>query len=107
MQIVYTAGAFDLMHPGHVDFLEAAKNEGSYLIVGLYEDSVVNKYKGSHYPVQKLQERVLSVLANKLVADAATDAPISLGSCFTSDHSKKPNFYLLGLGLLGEKKMAR
>jgi len=64
---VYTAGAFDLLHPGLVDFLEAAKGEGSYLIVGLYEDTVVNQYKGSSYPIQILQERVLSVLANKYI----------------------------------------
>ena len=55
------------MHPGLVDFLEAAKKEGSYLIVGLYEDSAVSQYKGSQYPIQILQERVLSVLANRFV----------------------------------------
>ena len=55
------------MHPGLVDFLEAAKKEGSYLIVGLYEDSAVSQYKGSQYPIQILQERVLSVLANRSV----------------------------------------
>ena len=63
---MYTAGAFDMLHPGLVDFLEAAKREGSYLIVGLYDDEVVNQYKGSSYPIQILQERVLSVLANRL-----------------------------------------
>lgn len=77
-KIVYTAGAFDLLHPGLVDFLEAAKKEGSYLIVGLYEDDVVNEYKGSQYPVQILQERVLSVLANRHVNEVLIGAPYPL-----------------------------
>ncbi|KAL5250134.1 hypothetical protein ACHWQZ_G016011 [Mnemiopsis leidyi] len=77
-KIVYTAGAFDLMHPGLVDFLEAAKKEGSYLIVGLYEDSAVSQYKGSQYPIQILQERVLSVLANRNVDEVLIGAPYPL-----------------------------
>ena len=70
-----------MLHPGLVDFLEAAKKEGSYLIVGLYEDNVVNEYKGSQYPVQILQERVLSVLANRFVIIFAT-----VNSCY-SEHN--------------------
>ena len=40
-RIVYTAGAFDLFHVGLLDFLEQAKKEGDYLIVGLHSDPVV------------------------------------------------------------------
>lgn len=40
------AGAFDLFHVGHVDFLERVKQEGDFIIVGLHTDSVVNRYKG-------------------------------------------------------------
>lgn len=39
-RIVYTAGAFDLFHVGLLDFLEQAKKEGDYLIVGLHSDPV-------------------------------------------------------------------
>lgn len=63
---VYVAGAFDLFHVGHLDFLEKAKEMGDYLIVGLHTDPVVNNYKGSNYPIMNIHERVLSVLACKV-----------------------------------------
>lgn len=65
-RIVYVAGAFDLFHVGHLDFLEKAKEKGDFLIVGLHTDPVVNLYKGSNYPIMNLHERVLSVLACKV-----------------------------------------
>ena len=42
-KIVYVAGAFDLFHIGHLDFLEKAKEHGTYLIVGLHTDPIVNR----------------------------------------------------------------
>ena len=62
-KIVYVAGAFDLFHVGHLDFLEKCRELGSYLIVGLHTDPVVNSYKGSNFPIMNLHERTLSVLA--------------------------------------------
>lgn len=63
---MYVAGAFDLFHVGHLDFLEAAHAQGDFLIVGLHTDLDVNRYKGSNYPIMNLHERVLSVLACKV-----------------------------------------
>ena len=65
-KIVYVAGAFDLFHVGHLDFLERARKEGDFLIVGLHTDPIVNRYKGANYPIMNLHERVLSVLACKV-----------------------------------------
>jgi len=65
-KIVYVAGAFDLFHVGHLDFLEVAKKEGDYLIVGLHTDPAVNRYKYGNHPIMNLHERVLSVLACKV-----------------------------------------
>jgi ethanolamine-phosphate cytidylyltransferase len=65
-KIVYVAGAFDLFHIGHLDFLEKAKSLGDFLIVGLHTDPIVNQYKGGNYPIMNLHERVLSVLACKV-----------------------------------------
>lgn len=65
-RIAYVCGAFDLFHVGHVDFLEKVKQHADYVIVGLHTDIVVNKYRGSNYPIMNLHERVLSVLACKV-----------------------------------------
>lgn len=74
-RIVYVAGAFDLFHVGHLDFLEQAKKHGDYLIVGLHTDPVVNQYKGGNYPIMNLHERTLSVLACKYVNEVVIGAP--------------------------------
>ncbi|CAH0547414.1 unnamed protein product [Brassicogethes aeneus] len=74
-KIVYVAGAFDLFHVGHLDFLEKAQEQGDYLIVGLHTDPVVNRYKGKNYPIMNLHERVLSVLACKYVSEVVIGAP--------------------------------
>ncbi|KAL7989506.1 hypothetical protein Chor_012172 [Crotalus horridus] len=63
--IIYVAGAFDLFHVGHVDFLERAHQiaKRPYIIVGLHFDQEVNLYKGKNYPIMNVHERTLSVLA--------------------------------------------
>ncbi|KAJ9575806.1 hypothetical protein L9F63_007347, partial [Diploptera punctata] len=77
-KIVYVAGAFDLFHVGHLDFLEKARAEGDFLIVGLHTDPIVNRYKGSNYPIMNLHERVLSVLACKYVSEVVIGAPYAV-----------------------------
>nr|CAH7727066.1 unnamed protein product [Callosobruchus chinensis] len=79
-RVVYVAGAFDLFHVGHLDFLEKARQhfQGDYLIVGLHTDPVVNRYKGSNYPIMNLHERVLSVLACKYVSEVVIGAPYAV-----------------------------
>lgn len=74
-RIAYAAGAFDLFHVGLLDFLDAAKKEGDYLIVGLHTDPVVNRYKGSNFPIMSLHQRVLSVLACRYVDQVIIGAP--------------------------------
>ncbi|XP_066155003.1 ethanolamine-phosphate cytidylyltransferase isoform X1 [Euwallacea fornicatus] len=74
-RIVYVAGAFDLFHVGHLDFLEKARQQGDYLIAGLHTDPVVNRYKGSNFPIMNLHERVLSALACKYVSEVVIGAP--------------------------------
>ena len=64
---MYVPGAFDLFHIGHLDFLEKAAALGDYLIVGLHTDEAVKRYKGQNFPIMNLDERVLNVLAYRLV----------------------------------------
>lgn len=77
-RIIYVDGAFDLFHPGHLDFLERARQHGDYLIVGIHPDHVVTWYKGYGYPIMNLHERVLSVLACKYVDEVVIGAPYTI-----------------------------
>jgi len=73
--VVYIDGAWDMFHAGHGLILERAKKLGDYLIVGVHNDIVVNKTRGKNFPIMNLNERVLSVLGCKHVADVLIDAP--------------------------------
>ncbi|XP_005105781.2 ethanolamine-phosphate cytidylyltransferase [Aplysia californica] len=77
-KIVYVDGAFDLFHVGHLDFLEKAAQQGDFLIVGLHTDPVVNRYKGSNFPIMNLHERTLSVLACRHVSEVVIGAPYAV-----------------------------
>jgi len=63
-RIVFTNGVFDLLHPGHVRYLEAARRHGDVLIVGLNSDASVRRNKGPERPISPENERaeVLSAL---------------------------------------------
>lgn len=64
-KIVFTNGCFDLLHVGHVTYLEKARNLGKHLIVGLNSDASVRRLKGATRPlVHELDRaRVLAALA--------------------------------------------
>uniref|UniRef100_A0A669BHM3 ethanolamine-phosphate cytidylyltransferase n=1 Tax=Oreochromis niloticus TaxID=8128 RepID=A0A669BHM3_ORENI len=78
--IIYVAGAFDLFHIGHVDFLEVVHKlaEKPYIIVGLHFDQEVNRYKGKNYPIMNVHERTLSVLACRYVSEVVIGAPFAV-----------------------------
>ena len=63
--IVFTNGVFDLLHPGHVRYLQAARAQGDVLVVGVNSDRSVRANKGLSRPVIPEQERaeVVSALA--------------------------------------------
>ena len=64
--VVFTNGVFDLLHPGHVELLEAARREGAALVVGVNSDASARRLaKGSGRPVagQDARARVVAGLA--------------------------------------------
>jgi len=58
-RVVFTNGCFDIIHSGHALYLDAARNLGDYLIVGLNRDSSVRHLKGKNRPVIGFNERAL------------------------------------------------
>lgn len=56
-KIVFTNGCFDLLHPGHVRYLEKARREGDLLVVALNSDASVRKIKGEMRPILTEKER--------------------------------------------------
>ena len=64
-RIVFTNGVFDILHPGHVRYLQAARGHGDLLIVGLNSDASVRRNKGPERPINPEHERaeVLTALA--------------------------------------------
>ena len=56
-RVVFTNGCFDLLHVGHIRYLEEAKTLGDILIVGVNNDSSVRKLKGPKRPVLPVEER--------------------------------------------------
>ena len=56
-RVVFTNGCFDILHLGHVDYLEKARNLGDRLVVGLNTDSSVSRFKGSERPIQDQNSR--------------------------------------------------
>jgi D-beta-D-heptose 7-phosphate kinase/D-beta-D-heptose 1-phosphate adenosyltransferase len=81
LQIGFTNGCFDILHPGHVKVLTAARGACDRLIVGLNSDSSVKRLKGEGRPVQDERARaeVLAALeAVDLVVIFEEDTPIKL-----------------------------
>ena len=68
-KIGFTNGCFDILHAGHVSYLEQAKNKVDFLIVGLNSDSSVRKLKGSNRPVINESDRA-RVLCSLEAVDA-------------------------------------
>ena len=87
--VVFTNGVFDLLHPGHVELLEAARREGDSLVVGLNTDASVRRLgKGAARPVAGEQARA-RVLAGLAAVDCVVlfdeDTPLVLMQALAPD----------------------
>lgn len=79
-KIVFTNGCFDLLHVGHVRYLQEAKAQGQVLVVGVNSDESVKRLKGPTRPIQNENDR-----AEILAALAAVDYTV----IFTEDTPAK------------------
>ena len=70
-RIVFANGAFDLIHVGHVRYLEGAAAEGDVLVVGVNSDASIRRYKGAGRPLQPLAER-MEIVAALCAVDVVT-----------------------------------
>src|SRR5438874_12569229 len=68
-RLVFTNGVFDILHPGHLRYLQAARRHGDLLIVGLNSDASVRRNKGPERPINPEHERA-EVLAALDCVDA-------------------------------------
>jgi len=61
--VVFTNGVFDLLHRGHLEYLGAARDLGTLLVVGLNSDASVQRLKGSKRPLIGQEDRAYALLA--------------------------------------------
>ena len=91
--IVFTNGCFDILHAGHVRYLNAAKALGDVLIVGLNNDESVRRLKGEGRPVNPSEDR-----AEVLAALRAVDHVVVFGEATAEElvRQLKPDIYVKG-----------
>lgn len=95
-EIVFTNGCFDLLHLGHVDYLEKARQLGDKLILGLNTDASISRIKGPSRPLQDEMSRA-RVMASLLFIDAVVlfneDTPLQLIEAIQPDILVKGDDY--------------
>lgn len=79
--IVFTNGCFDLIHAGHVQYLEDARALGDVLIVGINSDASVRRLKGTQRPIITQKDRMITLAALESVSYVCLfeeDTPLNL-----------------------------
>jgi D-glycero-beta-D-manno-heptose 1-phosphate adenylyltransferase len=99
-KIVFTNGCFDILHPGHVDYLSQARDLGDFLVLGLNtDDSVRRQQKAPGRPVNNEVARAI-VLAGLSCVDRliffSEDTPLELITFLQPDILVKGNDYAIG-----------
>jgi D-beta-D-heptose 7-phosphate kinase/D-beta-D-heptose 1-phosphate adenosyltransferase len=80
-KIVFTNGVFDLLHPGHIQLLQFAREQGDLLVVGVNDDASVRRLKGEKRPIFPLAERMEVLAALEcvdFVVPFGEDTPLQL-----------------------------
>jgi len=96
-KIVFTNGCFDILHKGHVEYLNKAKKLGDILIVGLNSDDSVKKLKGEKRPINNNDSRAV-ILASLFFVDAVVifndETPLNLIKMILPDILVKGGDYI-------------
>lgn len=74
-KVVYIAGGWDLFNAGHIAALKEARKLGDFLLVGVHDDTTVNRMRGHGLPILNLYERALSLLSCRYVDEVIIGAP--------------------------------
>jgi D-beta-D-heptose 7-phosphate kinase/D-beta-D-heptose 1-phosphate adenosyltransferase len=94
--LCFTNGCFDLLHPGHVKYLEDVRALGDFLVVGLNSDASVARLKGPSRPLQDERARAMVLLGLRSV-DAVVkfdeDTPLDLITALQPDILAKGGDY--------------
>ena len=113
-KIVFTNGCFDILHRGHVSYLDIAKSYGDVLILGLNSDSSVKKLKGENRPINKEEDRayILSALESvDFVTVFSDETPYDLIKMVEPDVLVKGGDYegkeVVGSDIAGEVKLVQ
>jgi len=106
MTIVFTNGCFDILHRGHVNYLQASRQLGSRLIVGVNSDESVKRLKGGNRPINAVEDRVAILKALRCVDEVVVfeeNTPIELIQKIAPDIITKGGDYnpeqVVGYGL--------
>lgn len=104
-KVVFTNGVFDLVHRGHVEYLEEARALGDRLVVGLNSDASARRLKGPSRPIVALEDRAAVVRALAcvdLVVPFEDDTPLRLVEAVRPDVLVKGSDYDLA-GVVGRE----
>lgn len=97
LKVVFTNGCFDILHLGHVDYLEKAAGLGNRLVIGLNTDDSVSRFKGPERPIQDQNSRA-RILSSLQFVDMVVlfdeDTPLELISSLIPDVLVKGSDYL-------------
>ena len=97
-KIVFTNGCFDILHRGHVTYLQQARALGDLLIVGINSDASVKRLKGQERPINMLEDRAYVLSALKpvdFVIPFDEDTPLNLINLIMPDILVKGGDYTI------------
>jgi len=98
-KIVFTNGCFDILHLGHIDYLEKARQLGDLLVVGVNSDASIKKIKGTDRPIipERSRYRVIAALEFvDMVVPFEEETPLGLIQSLLPDILVKGSDYNIG-----------